>query len=141
MRPLLIALGLTLALPLLSLAQDAEPETRTDQAPPQLQGELPEPPAATTDSAITSAALTGNSDRGRTLTYTCVGCHGIADYRNIYPHYRVPKIGGQAETYLSNALNAYRNGQREHPTMQVQAENYSEQDIADIAAFLSGLNK
>lgn len=141
MRAPLIALGLTLALPLLSLAQDAETDATASDAQPQAGQELPEPPAATTASAQASAALVGDRERGRMLTYTCVGCHGIADYRNIYPHYRVPKIGGQSETYLSNALNAYRNAQRTHPTMQVQAENYSEQDIADIAAFLSGLTK
>ena len=55
------------------------------------------------------------------------------------PSYRVPKIGGQSEAYLVNALNAYRNGDREHPTMQAQAQSFSEADIADIAAFLSSL--
>ena len=48
-------------------------------------------------------------------------------------------IGGQSEVYLVNALTAYRNGEREHPTMQAQAESFSEADIADIAAFLSSL--
>ena len=133
MRPLLIALGLTLALPLLSLAQSADPAS------------VEEPATAPVDTAAAAttvaAALTGNVESGKQLTYTCIGCHGIAGYRNAYPNYRVPMIGGQSEIYLSNALHAYRNGTRVHPTMQVQAENYSEQDIADIAAFLSGLNK
>jgi cytochrome c553 len=51
----------------------------------------------------------------------------------------VPKIGGQTPQYLVNALSEYRAGKRKHPTMQAQAESFSEQDIADIAAFLSGL--
>ncbi|MFN3311760.1 MAG: c-type cytochrome, partial [Thermomonas sp.] len=38
-----------------------------------------------------------------------------------------------------NALNEYRNGNRKHPTMQAQAQSFSEQDIADIAAYLSSL--
>ena len=60
-------------------------------------------------------------------------------YENVYPSYRVPKIGGQSEAYLANALTEYRKGQRKHPTMQAQAESFSAQDIADIAAFLSSL--
>lgn len=142
MRPLLIALGLTLALPVLSLAQSTDPAPQA--AEPQAaepQAAQPEPAAAVTPGARASAAASGDVERGKMLTYTCLGCHGIDGWRNAYPNYRVPKIGGQSDTYLSNALHAYRNGQREHPTMQVQAKNYSEQDIADIAAFLSGLNK
>ncbi|MDC7806615.1 cytochrome c [Luteimonas sp BLCC-B24] len=86
-----------------------------------------------------NAPLTGNAATGRTLTYTCQGCHGIDGYRNVYPHYHVPKIGGQSSEYLVNALHEYRRGTRRHPTMEAQAKSFSDQDIADIAAFLSEL--
>ena len=81
----------------------------------------------------------GDPEQGKALFYTCTGCHGIADYKNAYPSYRVPKIGGQSEQYLIIALNGYKNGDRDHPTMQAQAESFSDQDIADIAAYLSAL--
>jgi cytochrome c553 len=51
----------------------------------------------------------------------------------------VPKVGGQNEQYLVAALTGYKNGERKHPTMQAQAESFSEQEIADIAAYLSSL--
>ena len=86
-----------------------------------------------------STASAGDAAKGKVLAYTCHGCHGIPGYENAYPTYRVPMIGGQSEVYLVNALTAYRNGEREHPTMQAQAESFSEADIADIAAFLSSL--
>ena len=89
--------------------------------------------------AATAQQVTGNAETGRGLTYTCVGCHGIEGYKNAYPHYHVPKIGGQSTEYLMNALTEYRNGTRKHPTMEVQAQSFSDQDIADIAAFLSEL--
>ena len=73
------------------------------------------------------------------LTYTCQGCHGITGYKNAYPSYHVPRIGGQSEQYLVNALTEYREGHRKHPTMQAQAQSFSAQDIADIAAYLSSL--
>ncbi|MCD9026954.1 cytochrome c [Luteimonas sp. BDR2-5] len=93
------------------------------------------PPAA----APTAAAPVGNAESGKLLTYTCQGCHGVEGYRNVYPHYHVPKIGGQSTEYLVNALHEYRRGTRRHPTMEAQAQSFSDQDIADIAAFLSEL--
>jgi len=51
----------------------------------------------------------------------------------------VPKIGGQSAEYLAQALHEYQRGNRKHPTMRAQAESFSDQDIADIAAFLSTL--
>lgn len=68
---------------------------------------------------------------------TCMGCHGIPGYSNAYPTYKVPKVGGQSPKYLEAALKAYRSGERPHGTMHAQAASMSDQDIADIAAYLS----
>ncbi len=86
-----------------------------------------------------AAELKGNPKAGKILAYTCTGCHGIAEYKNAYPSYRVPKIAGQNEKYLLAALHGYKKGERNHPTMKAQASSYSDQDIADIAAHLSSL--
>ena len=88
-----------------------------------------------------ASAPVGDAARGKPLTYTCQGCHGITNYKNAYPNYHVPRIGGQSAQYLTNALMEYRTGKRKHPTMQAQAQSFSEQDIADIAAYLSGIDK
>ena len=101
------------------------------------------PPAATSaavataDTAAATPSITGNADAGRILAYTCQGCHGITGYKNAYPSFKVPLIGGQSAEYLAQALHEYRDGTRKHPTMQAQAQSFSDQDIADIAAFLS----
>jgi cytochrome c553 len=79
----------------------------------------------------------GDAEKGQLLAYTCTGCHGIPGYKNAYPHYHVPKIAAQNYEYLLIALRAYREGQRPHPTMQAQAESFSEQDIKDIATYLA----
>lgn len=86
-----------------------------------------------------AAHAQGDPENGRALAYTCTGCHGIVGYKNAYPNYHVPKIGGQNYSYLVAALTAYRDGVRPHPTMRAQAESFSEQEISDIASFLSGL--
>lgn len=87
------------------------------------------------------ALAEGNAENGKLLAYTCTGCHGIPGYKNVYPHYHVPKIGGQTYEYLVAALTAYQNGERPHPTMRAQAEGYNQQELRDIAAYLSSLNK
>ena len=86
-----------------------------------------------------STSLAGDTERGAVLAYTCLGCHGVDGYRNAYPSYRVPKLGGQKETYLVAALRGYRDGMREHPTMSAQATSLSDEDIADTAAYLATL--
>lgn len=82
-----------------------------------------------------SALAQGDPAAGKELAYTCMGCHGIDGYRNAYPSYRVPKLGGQRAAYIENALKAYRDGTRPHPTMQAQGGSLSDKDIADIAAW------
>ena len=86
-----------------------------------------------------SASAEGNVERGEILGYTCLGCHGVEGYRNAYPSYRVPKLGGQKASYLIVALKGYRSGMREHPTMSAHAASLSDQDIEDIAAYLATL--
>lgn len=74
---------------------------------------------------------------GETLATTCMGCHAVEGARNAYPSYRVPKIGGQYEEYLVDALKAYRDGERPHPTMRAQAQTLTEQEMRDIAAYFA----
>ena len=80
----------------------------------------------------------GDADNGEQLAYTCMGCHGIEGYRNAYPSYRVPRLGGQRAEYIVDALRAYRDGARPHPTMQAQGGSLSDQDFEDLAAFFQG---
>ena len=83
-------------------------------------------------------ALTGDAARGKTLAYTCQGCHAIPNYKNVYPTYSVPKVHGQRPEYLLAALKAYKSGERSHGTMHSQAASLSEQDMADIAVYFAG---
>lgn len=85
------------------------------------------------------AAEKGDAAAGKTKVYTCAGCHGIVGWKNAYPNYHVPKIGGQNYEYLVAALNEYKKGERAHPTMRAQGESLSDADIRDIATYLSSL--
>ena len=85
------------------------------------------------------AAEKGDAAAGKTLIYTCVGCHGITGWKNAYPNYHVPRIGGQNYDYLVSALTEYKKDERGHPTMRAQGQSMSEQDIRNIATYLSSL--
>ncbi len=85
-----------------------------------------------------SAQADADPKKGEVLAYTCHGCHGVPEYKNAYPNYSVPNLGGQHAKYIENALAAYAAGDRPHQTMHAQAVTLSEQDRADIAAFLQG---
>ena len=71
------------------------------------------------------------------LTSTCLGCHGVASYNNIYPSYKVPKLGNQHKEYIISALKAYKSGERSHPTMRAHASNLNDKDIEKIADYFS----
>jgi cytochrome c553 len=82
-----------------------------------------------------SGLAAGDATAGKSKAATCMGCHGIPNYNNVYPSYRVPKLGGQHAQYIVSALQEYAKGQRDHGTMQAQATALSEQDMQDIAAY------
>lgn len=137
MRPLPLAACLALAATLSVAVVTAQTPTPTTAAPAEA---APVPAAAAAPApAPAHAAPVGNAQTGRTLAYTCQGCHGVTGYKNAYPSFHVPRIGGQSAEYLTQALTEYKKGNRKHPTMQAQAQSFSDQDIADLSAYLSSV--
>jgi len=87
--------------------------------------------------ASAGARAEGDAKAGQVKSISCMGCHAIPGYSNVYPTYHVPRVGGQHPEYIVAALKAYKAKQRSHPTMQAQAASLSEEDMNDIAAFFS----
>ena len=85
------------------------------------------------------AQADGDVEAGRAIGSACLGCHGIEGYRNAYPSYRVPKLGGQKESYMVDALRGYRDGSRKHTTMNAQAASMTDQQIEDVSAYFATL--
>jgi cytochrome c553 len=85
-----------------------------------------------------AAYAAGDPVIGEKKFYTCVGCHGIEDYKNAYPDYSVPRLRHQHAAYIIAALHEYKSGERPHATMHAQASSLSDEDMADIAAYLQG---
>ncbi len=88
--------------------------------------------------ALASAPLlaSGNADNGKTKSATCVACHG-ADGNAVDPQY--PRLAGQYNEYIQQALHEYKDGRRNNAIMKGFAGTLSDQDIEDIAAYFSSM--
>ena len=78
----------------------------------------------------------GDVEAGKKKIAMCIGCHGIVGYQSSFPEvHKVPMISGQNGKYIAAALDAYRKGERKHPTMRGIADTLTDQDIADVSAY------
>ena len=91
---------------------------------------------------VSTAALAQDAKAGEKKVQMCIGCHNLPGYQSSFPEiYKVPKIAGQNAKYIVAALNAYKKGERKHPSMVGIATTLSDQDMADVAAYYEGLDK
>ena len=89
--------------------------------------------------SVNAQDVKGDAKAGEKKNDMCIGCHGIAGYQASFPEvYKVPKISGQGSKYIVSALNAYKKGERKHPSMRGIADSLSDQDMADVAAYYEG---
>jgi len=86
--------------------------------------------------AVTSAYADGDAKAGRKKAQQCAACHGI-DGLSKMPV--APNIAGSPAMYLEKQLKAFRSEERKDETMSVVAKPLSDADIADLAAWYSGL--
>jgi cytochrome c553 len=92
--------------------------------------------AFVTVTSVHAQEVKGDPEAAVKKVAMCIGCHGIKGYQASFPQvHKVPMISGQGAGYITAALNAYKKGERKHPTMRGIADSMSEQDIADVAAY------
>ncbi len=83
-----------------------------------------------------------DAQAGEKKAAMCIGCHGIPGYQASFPEvHKVPMISGQNAKYIVASLEAYKKGDRKHPTMDAISKSLSEQDMADLAAFYESHGK
>ena len=87
--------------------------------------------------AVSNSAHAAGGDyrRGLEKSQVCQSCHGRTGNESLQPSY--PRLAGQHQDYLVQALKSYRNGSRQNAVMAGFAGNLSDQDIADLAAWFS----
>lgn len=93
--------------------------------------------ASAGSAALAQDAPKGNAEAAKNGKIAmCTGCHGVPYYKTVFPDvYHVPMISGQSELYIVKALQAYKSGDRNHPSMRGIARSLSDQDMADLAAY------
>ena len=79
--------------------------------------------------APVAAGIPGQNERAY-----CVSCHGMTGITvsSIWPN-----LSAQKEGYLSKQLVDYKSGKRQHPIMQVIANELTDQQLADVAKYYS----
>ncbi len=83
-----------------------------------------------------SAQADGDAGAGRKKAAQCAACHGI-DGLSKLPI--APNIAGSPALYIEKQLKSFRSGERSEENMSVVAKPLSDADIADLAAWYSGL--
>ena len=83
-----------------------------------------------------STAQAADAKAGRKKAQMCSACHGI-DGISKMP--MAPNIAGSPAMYLEKQMKAFRSEERKDETMNVVAKPLSDPDIADLAAWYSGL--
>ena len=79
----------------------------------------------------------GDADMGKSKIAMCSGCHG-SDGNSAVASF--PKLAGQGEKYLTKQLKDIKSGRRKIDSMTGILDGFSDQDLADIAAFYSSQN-
>lgn len=67
-------------------------------------------------------------------TELCQGCHGDTGINAVSSY---PLLAGQYSGYLLKQLRNFKSGARSHQIMNGMAENLSEEDMSDIAAYFA----
>lgn len=80
------------------------------------------------------AEAAGKAEAGKAKSAVCAACHG-ADGNSTNAMF--PKLAGQHEDYLYQALKDYKAGKRKNPIMNGQAATLSDQDMRDLAAYFA----
>lgn len=83
---------------------------------------------------FSTSAMAGDVEAGKTKSATCGACHG-ADGNSAAAAF--PKLAGQNEKYLIKQMNDIKSGARSVALMAGQLNSFSDEDIADVAAYFA----
>lgn len=84
------------------------------------------------------AHAAGDAEAGKAKYATCMGCHGPTGQGQAI----FPKVAGKEAGYLADVMQKYRAGEAVGPNsmmMMPHAMNLTDQDIADLAAYMASL--
>ena len=81
-------------------------------------------------------AFAGDAAAGAQKAKTvCAACHGPDGNTSTAPDF--PRLAGQHEDYLLQAMKQYKSGARKNPIMQAQVQPLSTKEMEDLAAYFA----
>lgn len=83
-----------------------------------------------------ATAHAADAAAGKAKAQDCAACHGA---NGISVSADIPNLAGQKEKYVAGQLKAFKSGARKNAMMNAVAEQLSDDDIANLAAFWNGL--
>jgi cytochrome c553 len=92
--------------------------------------------AALAASPLAGGTAAADAAAGKAKAGMCRACHGID---GVAKQPDAPNIGGESAIYLERQLRAFRSGERKHEQMSIIAGGLSDEDIADLVAWYSGI--
>jgi cytochrome c553 len=92
--------------------------------------------AALAASPLAGGAAAADAAAGKAKAGMCRACHGID---GVAKQPDAPNISGESAIYLERQLRAFRSGERKHEQMSIIAGGLSDEDIADLVAWYSGI--
>jgi cytochrome c553 len=84
---------------------------------------------------VGAAYAAGDVQAGKAKSAGCVACHG-ANGKGIPPN---PGLTGKSEDELLQAMKDYKSGKRPNPLMKALTASFSDQDMANLAAYYASL--
>lgn len=86
--------------------------------------------------ALASTSRPGNAAAGKAIAADCADCHGKA---GVSEDPAIPSLAGQNETYLADAIKAYKKGLRKNDLMSGMAKDLSDSAAENLAAYYASL--
>ena len=87
-------------------------------------------------SILQPAPALADAAAGKKKAARCAVCHGLD---GLAKQPDAPHLAGESPIYLTRQLQAFRSGERKHEQMSIIAQGLSDEDIADLVAWYSGL--
>lgn len=85
---------------------------------------------------VAAPAVADDIAAGREAARQCAVCHGMD---GLAKRPDAPNLAGESPIYLQGQLQNYRSGARQHEIMSIIAEDLSDDDIRNVAAYYSAI--
>lgn len=84
-----------------------------------------------------AAFASGDAAAGKQKSATCAACHGPDG--NATADRQYPRLAGQYQDYIAQALHEYKDGHRKNAIMAGMAAALTDKDIDNLAAYYASL--